>query len=887
MPTDGEGWNVLPALLNNAALLLALVVVFDQTLGRSRPRGPFQLIALGAALGAIVVGVMLVPVDFADGIVFDTRSVLLALVGAFFGTVPTLVAASAAVLYRLIVGAFGAVAWTGVAVIATSALIGVLWRRWVWRDRLDAVRWVELYGFGWVVHLAMLAWLATLPDGMGSRVIEAMALPVLLVYPVATAATGWVLSRNLRQERMAAAVRSSEERLRRTIDASPVPLLLYAEDGRVVDVSQGWLEATGYARDDLSTVAGWARQAAPGSGDIVSEAMRAFEAGARRVDLGDRSIRGADGAERTWTLRVASLEAAIDGPRLAVLAASDVTERRAAERESLLAAQVFENAGEAMLVTDTESRVLSANPAVRTVTGYEPSELIGQRTSILRSARVDPSVSAELAASVARTGRWYGEIWSRRKDGTDYVAALSVSTVEAESEVLRRRVIVFSDVTARKLADERMWQQANYDALTGLPNRRLFRERLQHELDRARRGGGAVALLLLDLDRFKDVNDSLGHDQGDALLVEVAQRMVGHVRTTDVVARMGGDEFAVVLSDVDGRSAIERVIEDLLATLAEPVVLEGEVAYVSASVGVTLFPSDGDSIEALLKNADQALYAAKDAGRGRWSYFAPAMQAAALEKRALVRDLRAALEARSLELAFQPIVDLRTGAVVKVEALARWNHPERGPVPPSVFVPVAEDAGLITELGAWVLDEALARVAQWRARYAPDLMVSVNVSPVQMAAVAVPWRERLAAAGVPGAALVVEITEGLLLDERPEVTRQLLELRALGVEVALDDFGTGYSSLAYLKRLDIDFLKIDREFVRDLAHDSNDRALCEAIVVMAHKLGLKVVAEGIEDVAQRDVLREAACDLGQGYLFARPMTADALDAYLAAAFAMR
>ena len=871
------------ALLNNAALLLALVVVFDQTLGRSRPQGLGPRLAIGAALGAIVVAVMLVPVDFANGVVFDTRSVLLALVGAFFGVVPTLVAASAAVLYRLIVGSFDAVAWTGVAVIATSALLGVLWRRRFWSDRLDTVRWIELYGFGWVVHLAMLAWLAMLPNGIGPSVIEAIALPVLAIYPVATATIGWVLSRTLRQEGMAAAVRASEERLRRTIDASPVPLLLYAEDGRVVDVSQGWLEATGYAHDDLSTVAAWARQAFPGRVDVAAEAMRAFATAAKRVDLGDRSVRVADGSERIWSLRVAPLATTGHEPRLAVLAASDVTERRAAEGERLLAAQVFENAGEAMLITDMGGRVLSANPAVRAVTGYDPAELIGRTTSLLRSEREGPEAYAVMADAVVRDGRWSGEVWSRHKDGTDFVAALSVSTVPADTEALRRRVMVFADVTERKLADERMWRQANFDALTGLPNRRLFRERLQHELDRARRSGATVAVLLFDLDRFKDVNDSLGHDQGDALLVEIARRMVAHVRTTDVVARMGGDEFVIVLGDVDDRGAIERVVDAALCSVAEPVVLQDEVAHVSASVGVTLFPSDGVTIEALLKNADQALYAAKDAGRNRWSWFAPEMQAAALEKRALVRDLRAAIDVRAFELAFQPIVDLRTGAVVKVEALARWYHPERGPVPPAVFVPVAEDAGLIVELGAWVLDEALARVARWRARYAPDLRVGVNVSPVQVAAGAIAWRERLEAAGLPGSALVVEITEGLLLEERPEVTRQLLELRALGVEVALDDFGTGYSSLAYLKRLDIDFLKIDREFVRDVGHDPNDRALCEAIVVMAHKLGLSVVAEGIEDEVQRDVLRDAGCDLGQGYLFARPMSSDAMDAYLAAA----
>ena len=542
-----------------------------------------------------------------------------------------------------------------------------------------------------------------------------------------------------------------------------------------------------------------------------------------------------------------------------------------------------------MLITDAHGRVLSVNPAVRAVTGYEPEELIGRTTAHLRADREGPDAYGAMFDVVARSGRWTGEVWHRRKDGTEFVAALSVSTVRVgpEAEASRRHVVLFSDVTERKLADERLWRQANFDALTGLPNRRLFRERLQHELERARRTGDTVAVLLFDLDRFKDVNDSLGHDQGDALLVEVARRMVAHLRGSDLVARMGGDEFAVVLSDVDDRQTIEHVVEATLATMADPVQLVDEVAYVSASAGVTLFPSDGETIEALLKNADQALYAAKDAGRSRWSWFAPEMQAAALERRALVRDLRAAIDAGALQLAFQLIVDLRTGAVVRIEALARWDHPERGSVPPGVFVPLAEEAGLIIELGAWVLDEALACVARWRVRHDPDLSVAVNVSPVQVAAEAVDWRERLAAAGVPGAALVVEITEGLLLDERPEVTRQLLELRSLGVEVALDDFGTGYSSLAYLKRLDIDFLKVDRAFVRDVGHDANDRALCEAIVVMAHKLGLRVVAEGIEEPLQRDVLRDAGCDLGQGYLFARPVLADEMDAYLAGAVLTR
>lgn len=867
------------ALLYNAALLLALVVVFEQTVGRARPAGRAQLLAAGLAVGAVAVGVMALPVPFVGGVVFDARSVLLGLAGLFFHPLVAVVAGVVAAAYRLWMGGIGAL--PGVAVVATSLLIGSLARR-RWRDRLDRLDWPQLYALGWVLQVATLGWIATVPQGAGPAAVRAIALPSLAILPVATAALGWLLARRLRQERLVQDVRASEERLRRALDTSPVPMMLVDERGALVYVGASWLEATGYRPEQLRTMADWLRLGFDEDARAVPGALRrAFATDASREPI-DRPVRLADGREAVWSFASAPLDPVGDGPRLAVLAATDVTARRDLERERRLAALVFDAASEPMVLTDAHNRVLKANAALRTVTGYAPEEVVGRSVFTYRSPRHPPDHYAAIEEALARDGRWGGEIWSQRRDGTEYLAEVSIATTSGEDGATDHRVFVFADVTDRKAAEERVWRQANFDALTGLPNRRLLHERLRQELDRAERAGTSVAVLLLDLDRFKDVNDALGHGEGDALLVEVARRIEGCVRSSDVVARMGGDEFALVLPEADDGHGVERVVADLLRAIAAPVRLREDVVFPTASVGITVFPTDGTTIADLLKNADQALYAAKDTGRDRWSYFAPEMERAAQDKRALVRDLRTAVAERTLDLAYQPLVDLATGRVTKVEALLRWTHPERGPVPPSDFVPVAEDTGLILPIGAWVLDEALAQVARWRAAGHQDLAVGVNVSPVQFVAEAIPWRERLAAHGLPGDALVVEITERLLLDERPQVAAQLLELRALGVAVALDDFGTGYSSLAYLKRLDIDFLKIDRAFVRDLDSNANDLALNEAIVVMAHRLGLKVVAEGIETAEQARLLRAAGCDLGQGYWFARPVPAATIDGLLGA-----
>jgi len=392
-----------------------------------------------------------------------------------------------------------------------------------------------------------------------------------------------------------------------------------------------------------------------------------------------------------------------------------------------------------------------------------------------------------------------------------------------------------------------------------------------------------MALMFIDLDHFKEINDTLGHNMGDLLLVEASKRISDCVRATDIVARMGGDEFTVLLAEIEDIGSIERVAQNIIQKLASSFRLRDEVAYVSASIGITLYPDDAATIEGLFKNADQAMYAAKNQGRNRHNYFTPALQEAAQTKLRLINDLRGALAANQFMVYFQPIVELATGNINKAEALIRWKHPERGMVGPAQFIPLAEETGLILEIGDWVFHEAMRWTKRWRTLYDPELQISVNKSPIQFykdgddhAA----WLSHLRDMDMPGQGLVIEITEGLLLDSNASINGALLTLRNADIQVSIDDFGTGYSSLSYLKKFDIDYLKIDQSFVRHLEANHNDLALCEAIIVMAHKLGIKVIAEGVETKGQRDLLAAAGCDYAQGYLYSRPAPAEEFEGLL-------
>jgi diguanylate cyclase (GGDEF)-like protein/PAS domain S-box-containing protein len=475
-----------------------------------------------------------------------------------------------------------------------------------------------------------------------------------------------------------------------------------------------------------------------------------------------------------------------------------------------------------------------------------------------------------------------------RPDGGVVWVDASVTAIETVRHGGPHHLCMLEDVTDKRQSEALIWQQANFDALTQLPNRRMFHERLRLALAQARRDASRVAILFIDLDHFKEVNDTLGHHQGDILLIEAARRIRVGVRETDTVARLGGDEFTVILSDLDDLQQVDRIARQILDGLLAPFVLGQEQAFVSASIGITLYPDDAANIEDLLKHADQAMYVSKGAGRNRYSYFTPALQVAAVNRMRLGADLRTALREQQLRLLYQPIVELPGGRIVKAEALLRWQHPQRGLVAPPDFLALAESSGLIVEIGDWVLQAAAAQLLRWRAAghaIGPDLQLCINMSPLELqreADAPGTWLRLLQGLDVPASAIVLDIREDLLLATGHGVAQRLQHLRDGGLQIALDDFGSGHASLTQLQQCGIDYLKIDGAFVRKLAPGASELALCEAIVTVAHKLGMRVIAEGVETAAQRALLREIGCDQAQGYLFAPPLAIEAFDALLRA-----
>ncbi|GIX34921.1 MAG: diguanylate cyclase [Lysobacteraceae bacterium] len=555
--------------------------------------------------------------------------------------------------------------------------------------------------------------------------------------------------------------------------------------------------------------------------------------------------------------------------------ARDISAERAAEGERRIASEVLRSMGEAVAVTDLDFCFVSVNPAFSSITGYSEEEVRGVSASLLDSVQHGTEFHRKLRETVARSGHWKGEIWQRRKAGDEFLAQLEINEVCDAYGVRTHYVAVISDITDRKRAEQELLYLANYDTLTGLPNRTLLHDRLARAVVRARRHRYRLGLLFLDLDRFKDINDSLGHAAGDRILKSAAARLLATVRESDTVARLGGDEFTVLLEELHEPAAAEQMAMRIIEAFSTPLQLDGRSEIViSPSIGIALFPDHAEAPADLLKCADTAMYAAKDRGRNTWQMYSEALDAETRRRAAMLSALRRALEREEFRLVFQPRQRLADGRIVGFEALLRWDSSELGPVAPAEFIPLAEETGLILPIGEWVLRQALAVLRRWREAGVGDgLVMSVNVSMLQFlrdhleetVARAVQW------AGVPASALEIEVTESLVMANAERAIRVLHALKEMGVSIAVDDFGTGYSSLVYLKRLPIHTLKIDKEFVGDLSTDPDDAAITATIIAMAHSLGLRVVAEGVETGEQLDYLRRHGCDEIQGYWLARPM----------------
>ena len=568
------------------------------------------------------------------------------------------------------------------------------------------------------------------------------------------------------------------------------------------------------------------------------------------------------------------------------IALTDITESKQAEAELRIAAIAFE-LHEGMMVTDPNGVIIRVNRAFTSLTGYSAEEALGQTPAMLSSGRHDQAFYQQMWQALKDDGYWQGEIWNRRKDGKIHAEWLTINAVTTPNGVVTHYVGTLSSITQNREAEAEIHRLAYYDALTQLPNRRLLQDRIAQALASSSRSGHYGALLFMDMDHFKVLNDTRGHDVGDTLLVEMAQRILACVREGDTVARLGGDEFVMILENLSLDATEAAVQADLVGekirdSLARPYELDGREFHSTNSLGVTLFHGHDEPAETLLKHADLALYKAKSAGRNTLRFFDPAMQTALDERSALEADLRLAMKQGQLHLYYQAQID-GYRRITGAEVLLRWLHPEHGAVPPSKFIPLAEESSLILPIGQWVLESACAQIKAWSdAPSTRELQLAVNVSARQFRQpeFVTQVRQALTQTGADPARLKIELTESLVIDNVDETIARMQELKALGVGFSMDDFGTGFSSLSYLKRLPLDQLKIDSSFIRDIASDPNDATIVQTIISMGKTLGLDVIAEGVETEAQLELLRNYGCVAFQGDLFAQPLPLVAFQTFM-------
>jgi diguanylate cyclase (GGDEF)-like protein/PAS domain S-box-containing protein len=875
-------------LIKAAALLLALSLLQGLLVRFWRRNAVVRQVLSGSLFGGICVLGMMSPIEVSPGVIFDPRSVILSMSGLFGGPVVAFVAACIAGGYRLWLGGGGV--YVGVAVVVACSALGLIYR-YVHLKGWVKVGVPQLLAFGLIVHLFEVLLFTQLPNSAVEKVMRTVALPLLATFTPATALLGLLLQDIEKRIRTESDLAQSEARLSLHLQNTPLAAISWDRDCRCVQWNKAAERIFGYT---FAEAVG--RHAV---GLVVSDRSK--------HDIGDvfHMLLTGTGGERKTNENITKDGRTIvckwyntpitneKGEAVGVVSlAEDVTEQKRAEEEIKLKNTLLTTQQEAsidgILSVDTAGRLISHNQRFVEMWELPPDAVdVNSEESLLTSLAnklLDPApfMGSPRCRDENPQRRSFDEI--ALKDGRIFERHSAPMT--ASDGRYYGRLWMFRDITARKRAEALIWNQANFDALTGLANRQMLRDRLEQEIRNSHRHGHRIALLYLDLDQFKDVNDTLGHDMGDKLLVEAAQRLVACVRDVDTVARLGGDEFTIILGGVERSANAERVAEEILKKFSDPFQLGDDATYISTSIGITFFPEDATGVDQMLKNADQAMYAAKARGRNCYQYFTPSMQRAAVARMLMIKDLRTALPASQFRLCYQPIVEMATGAIYKAEALLRWQHPLRGLVGPGEFIPVAEETRMIIAIGDWVFQEAARQSARWRATHHPAFQITVNTSPAQYRderfSVA-DWLKHLRLLGLSGEAIVMEITEGLLMDTTAKATEKLLLFRDAGIQVALDDFGTGYSSLSYLKRLDIDYLKIDQSFVQTLAADSDDMALCEAIIAMAHKLGLRVIAEGIETPQQRDLLAAAGCDFGQGYYYSKPLPASQFEKLLAAA----
>ena len=565
-----------------------------------------------------------------------------------------------------------------------------------------------------------------------------------------------------------------------------------------------------------------------------------------------------------------------------VVMVTDISYRKHAEEELRLAANVFSNTLDGILILNEHLKIVKVNAAFERIMGFSGASVLNQPVSMLKAARQKTEDFSTIWTQTNQNGRWQGEVWNRHRDGRVIPLWLSVTALYRLDGSLEKYLVTMYDISEQKSSQERIYYLAHYDVLTSLPNRILFMDRFAHALDKSKREQQRFALMFIDLDNFKQINDTYGHSYGDQLLCSVAERLKATVRESDTVARLSGDEFLILMENLSEHRAAATLAQKLLSELAIPIVVGETELFVSASIGIACYPDDGDDSETLLKNGDMAMYKAKEAGRNRVEFYNHSMTEYVQERVALTADLRRALEETELELYFQPVIDLSCGRCVGAEVLLRWQHPKRGFIPPDKFISLAEESNLIVPLGEWVLRQACMQMQQWIQDGVPLQFLAVNVSGKQV--LQTDFVERVAAifaeTGCEPQRITLELTESFVMHQSEFAIAQLQALRELGVGIAIDDFGTGYSSLSYLKRLPITRLKLDRSFVSEIPHETNDIEIARAILKLGDAVNLRVIAEGVETAEQHEFLLQEGCAFSQGYLYAKPMPIDAMQTYI-------
>jgi len=737
-------------------------------------------------------------------------------------------------------------------------------------DRTVSYRRVGSYPAYIIVGLATDDYLAAWRKEV-SRILLLVSL-----FTLSTIATACLLYRAWRRQvNAASALARQEEKFRTLIESSPDALVIADAAGAISIVNRQAIALFGYEEHELIGLPVEMLLPERHRDGHVALRQRYTEAPLPREMGEDRDLwcLTREGREFPASITLSPI-ATEQGPMIAA-AIRDATVRRRVEEAQELMARVFSNSSEAIIITDADNRIIATNPAFTNLTGYAQEEALGRNPSFLSSGTTPRETYVQMWSEIARHGVWRGELWDRRKSGEPFPKWLSISVVRDKAGKVLNYIGSFIDISERKASEEKIQHLAHYDALTDLPNRSSLHERLELALGYCRRSGKQLALLLIDLDRFKLINDSYGHNIGDQLLIQVANRLTKAVRDSDIVARLGGDEFVVVLPGIETISDAAHVAGKVVGAVSKPYLIDGHDQRTSPSIGISLYPDDAVEISDLIKNADVAMYHAKANGRGSFQFFTAAMNVAAVKRMDIESDLRTALERQEFVLHYQPQVDLKSRRLVGFEALVRWLHPAKGLIAPDEFIPIAEDTGLIVPLGEWILGEACRQLKEWHGKGADRLRMSVNLSAVQFhdKDLLNQVNNALAETGLAPEWLDLEVTETMAMRSPKDSIVTMRALRDIGVTLAIDDFGTGYSSLAYLKLFPIQALKIDRSFVKDIEKDSNDAAICDATIVLAHKLNLDVIAEGVETEAQLEFLRRAGCRTIQGYLISRPLYA--------------